>query len=284
LLDTQLAPRSVRTFHLDEVLPDVDLARALATRLQSSEGKVTHVVGWEDAFLGNEGLDRLYRFNLLRETIFQPKAPQIWWMSEEFRDTFMRHAPDTWSYMRLRLMVAELDEYIELPPALGRLVRNALGLLSDAPISRDAAEELKILDASFEKLTPQDIAALGTLLGLEYLDLTGTNLSDTSPIARLRKLQKLDLRHTPISDISALARLKGLKQLDLSGTKVSEISPLASLTDLHTLNLRHTQIRDLSPLAGLTALKLLDLSGNRIADLAPLAQLTDLRILDLSGT
>jgi len=52
----------------------------------------------------------------------------------------------------------------------------------------------------------------------------------------------LDLSDTDVSDLSPLARLTGLRTLGLYGTKVSDLSPLAGLTGLQSLYLSGTKV------------------------------------------
>jgi hypothetical protein len=140
--------------------------------------------------------------------------------------------------------------------------------------------------ALFEAALQFEQPALRTrvLVNAITLDLSGTQVSDLTPLAGLTGLQTLDLCGTEVSDLTPLAGLTGLQTLDLSGTEVSDLTPLAGLTGLQKLDLRHTQVSDLTPLAGLTGLQKLDLRGTQVSDLTPLAGLTGLQRLYLFGT
>jgi internalin A len=139
---------------------------------------------------------------------------------------------------------------------------------------------------------------------LTRLDLSGTQISDLTPIAGLTNLEVLNMgtawRHNNeedfLVDVTPLGGLKNLKELYLSGQQISDLTPLANLTNLESLNLsrqlesyedEHGHLRnnniltDITPLAGLTNLRSLDLSENQISDLTPLANLTNLESLDL---
>ncbi|MDE0323616.1 MAG: cohesin domain-containing protein [Candidatus Poribacteria bacterium] len=122
------------------------------------------------------------------------------------------------------------------------------------------------------------------LTGLRSLGITGTNISDISPLAELAgltELTSLRLTNNNISDISPLAGLTGLEILYLDGNNISDISPLAGLTKLFALGLDNNNILDLSPLSGLTELNTLGLNNNNISDISPLTELTKLWTLDL---
>jgi Leucine Rich repeats (2 copies)/4Fe-4S single cluster domain of Ferredoxin I len=132
---------------------------------------------------------------------------------------------------------------------------------------------------------------LERLASLQSLVLSNCwKLSDISPLAGLKSLQKLDLSgcNELSGDLSPLARLTSLRSLSLNGFKqLSDLSSLAGLTSLQTLNLSDCEQLngDLSPLAGLTFLQSLDLCFCKqlSGDLSPLASLTSLQRLDLTG-
>ena len=76
------------------------------------------------------------------------------------------------------------------------------------------------------------------------VNLRYTLVSDLSPLADLKNLQRLVLYDTPVSDLSPLAELKNLRYLDLSSTQVSDLSPLAELKSLEQLHLNNTPVSD----------------------------------------
>ena len=129
-----------------------------------------------------------------------------------------------------------------------------------------------------------DLEPLAKLTMLTSLDLMGTQVSDIRPLAKLTALTWLNLLETQISDIGPLASLAALESILLNGTQVSNIGPLAKLTALERLNLAFTQVSDIGPLATLTALEWLDLTGTQVSDIGPLAKLTALERLNLDFT
>ena len=129
-----------------------------------------------------------------------------------------------------------------------------------------------------------DLEPLAKLTMLKGLDLTRTQISDIRPLAKLTVLTWLNLMETQISDIESLARLTALESLLLTNTQVSNIGPLTKLNALERLNLAFTQVSDISPLAKLNALEWLDLTDTQISNIGPLAKLTALERLDLTFT
>jgi len=69
-------------------------------------------------------------------------------------------------------------------------------------------------------------------------------VSDLSPLAGLKSLERLGLRNTQVSDLSPLAGLKNLEWLRFDNTQVTDLSPLAELKNLEVLYLQNTQVSD----------------------------------------
>ncbi|HTF80161.1 MAG TPA: leucine-rich repeat domain-containing protein, partial [Cytophagales bacterium] len=114
------------------------------------------------------------------------------------------------------------------------------------------------------------------------LDLSNTQISDISPLSRIKELRKLNLSNTPVEDISPLDSCKTLGELNLSHTKVRDISTLSKLKSLRKLYINNLDLVDLGPLKGLTKLTDLEASDNQINDIGPLASLINLEKLNLS--
>ena len=123
---------------------------------------------------------------------------------------------------------------------------------------------------------PMDLSSLEGLISLRAIHSWGTPIiSGLSSLAKLPKLQIIDICGGDLSDLSALDGLTGLKELYLVGNEIIDLSPLASLTGLTRLSLKHNQILDVSPLAGLINLTFIDLEDNEILDFSPLGALPE---------
>jgi hypothetical protein len=112
------------------------------------------------------------------------------------------------------------------------------------------------------------------LTGLEWLELTGTQVTDggLEHLRGLTKLDSLELSDTQITD-AGLEHLKGLTKLEdlnLSNTQVTDagLEYLEVLRNLRILELSSTQVTDagLENLKGLTKLKYLDLRETQVTD------------------
>ena len=75
------------------------------------------------------------------------------------------------------------------------------------------------------------------MTNLRFLELTGTQITDISPLAKLTNLSFLELNGTQITDIAPLVKLTNLRYLNLSETEITDISPLAKLSDLEQVDL-----------------------------------------------
>ena len=123
---------------------------------------------------------------------------------------------------------------------------------------------------------PIDLSPLEGLISLRAIHSWGTPIiSGLSPLAKLPKLQEIDICGGEISDISPLANATGLKELSFAGNEIWDLSPLENLTGLTHLNLENNEISDISPLAGLINLISLDLENNEISDFSPLDALPE---------
>ena len=139
-----------------------------------------------------------------------------------------------------------------------------------------------------------DLTGLGTLDGLEELRVCVARGVDLTPLARLSRLQMLNLSWNNRDDDSLafldMGPLSGLTQLhDLSVSFISgELSFLSSLTELRTLTLDGVGSGanpDLTPLTAITKLETLNIGGfvpDEGLDLSPLAGMDSIQTASFS--
>ena len=199
-----------------------------------------------------------------------------------------------------------IEDVVSIPDAnLAAAVRKALGLGTNAPITKQAIQRLTRLEAresQIKNLTGlehatqltelrlyknqiRNISPLAGLTRLKRLDVDINQISNINPLAGLTQLEGLYLGANQINNqgVQLLANLTRLKWLSLYGNQISNIKPLASLTKLEGLWIERNQISDVSPLARLVNLKTLDIRTNSIRDIRSLAGLTKLTDLKLKG-
>ena len=176
--------------------------------------------------------------------------------------------------------IPDKDIGISIPDSnLASAVRKVLRVPSSVVITR--LDMLKLKVAHFDDGQITDLTGLEHAINLRDLSLFEQQVQDITPLAKLPKLARLNLRGNPINDITPLAGMINLRALHLGETQIIDITPLAGLTNLGDLFMFDNQINDISPLAGLRNLQLLDLSSNQISDITPLERLTNLMYLYL---
>jgi Leucine-rich repeat (LRR) protein len=153
-------------------------------------------------------------------------------------------------------------------------------------------ENLKVL-GTIQTLEEFDAALTSSFSSIEFLrnqsnlrdvDLWKDRISDISPLAGKKKLEKLKLTGTKVTNLSALSDADALRDLDLDDTLVSDISPLAGKKKLESLCLKGTQVTDLSALSDADSLRDLYLDNTPVSDISPLAGKKNLLGLGLRGT
>ena len=160
---------------------------------------------------------------------------------------------------------------------------------------------LRVLILDYQQIT--DLSPLAGL-PLEYLSLTGNEVSDLRPLSGLTNLRVLDLGENPVRSAQVLAELPQLREVTLEATGITSVEAFAG-SELQSLNVRTTWVNDYTPLescpnltqlvtgsmpegaaetlAGLTDLERLRLYSTSGVDLARLTALQRLQELDLCG-
>lgn len=128
----------------------------------------------------------------------------------------------------------------------------------------------------------RDISMLRSLPELHHIDLTDNKVEDLTPLQDLH-LKSLYLTRNNVTDISPLSRMKSLEQLFVDDNGITDVSPVSQLTNLQNLLARQNAIVDVSALSELRKLQFLDLSDNQIADCSPLMSLSPMQYVNLTG-
>jgi hypothetical protein len=181
---------------------------------------------------------------------------------------------------------------------LASLVSEILDKPADEIIVRDMKLLLE-LDAAGKNI--RRLGGLQHATELVRLNLEDNFIEDVSPLARMRRLEALNLRNNEIIDLEAvnfqtLYRLQSLSKLSLRHNvkrpdpdfpgyqyRLQDISLLADFGGLTNLELRDNHIDDISPLAGLIQLSHLDISRNPLQNggISALSTLLNLHHLNL---
>ncbi len=116
-------------------------------------------------------------------------------------------------------------------------------------------------------VTDSNSAVFRYLTDVKYVDLGhDTEMHDISFLGYMPKLEIAILSGSPITDLSPLANCKKLEFLEIAWCgHVRDISPLSQCDSLKYLNISHTSVKDLTPLKGLNMQMLSYVnSGNRV--------------------
>ena len=190
----------------------------------------------------------------------------------ELRDNVISDLSPIAGLINLEWLIFTRNSIRELSPVEGLI--NLVGLAVEDNLISDLSPIsglIKLERIWLHENPPMDLSFLEGLISLRAIHSWGTPIiSDLSTLAKLPKLQVIDICGGDLSDISALEGMTGLKELYLVGNEITDISPLASLTGLTRLSLKHNQVLDVSPLAGLSSLTFIDLEDNEILDFSPI--------------
>lgn len=186
------------------------------------------------------------------------------------------------------------DRYVSETPH-GDIGNEDLALLAQCT-------NLRVLVLDYQQIS--DLSPLAEL-PLEYLSLTGNQVSDLRPLSGMTGLNVLDLGENPVRSVDALSGLTALQQLTLEATGIRSVESLRG-SGIRSLNVRSAEVADLSPLAscpnlarlivgempggaaktlsGLTGLEELRLYATQEVDLSHFAGLQKLCNLDVYGS
>ncbi len=133
----------------------------------------------------------------------------------------------------------------------------------------------------------QQISDLSPLSGLplEYLSLTGNQISDLAPLTSCQTLRVLDLGENPVRNAGILTQLPLLREVVLEATGITSVDTFAG-SAIQSLNVRTTWVTDYTPLErcpNLTRLIIGDLPDGAAQTLAGLTSLEELRLYSSPG-
>lgn len=119
---------------------------------------------------------------------------------------------------------------------------------------------------------PPDTETLHQIIFTETANLSGQkSINSIEGFQQLINLRKLNISGTAISDLSPISSISQLSELDISNTSITDVGPLEKNTKLSVLDIEHTTISDLSSLTGLTSLELIKADSSGITQESALA-------------
>ena len=85
------------------------------------------------------------------------------------------------------------------------------------------------LDLSDTLVGDEGMKSVGSLVNLTELMLDGDAVSDLTPLANLKKLERLSIKKTNVKSLAPLAQTKTLKFLYIADTPISDTAPIQPL-------------------------------------------------------
>jgi Leucine-rich repeat (LRR) protein len=131
------------------------------------------------------------------------------------------------------------------------------------------------------------LRGLKLFANLELLDLRLNRLhgSTFSHLTHLKKLKKLDLSATNLKDTSFVSSLTNLEMLFVGGTnRLCEIKGIENLTSLYHLGASYSEIDSIKKIGANQNLRSLNLEGNPVEKLTHLNRFPNLEILNLNSS
>ena len=129
-------------------------------------------------------------------------------------------------------------------------------------------ENLSALDLSGNKdiTTVEFISTVNTYLA--RLDISGTSVTDLTPLAELENLTNLNLADMELEDISPISGMSKLSHLDVSGNNLKNLDAVSALIYLEVFSAANNPLESTDGISNCTILTHLDLSSTGISDIS----------------
>ncbi|MBQ4425711.1 MAG: TIR domain-containing protein [Lachnospiraceae bacterium] len=239
------------------VLPGLKRRQVKLTDKISAAANCTFVI-LNDAEITNDVLDRINTLSDLRSLSFRN-------CRFEGADLSTLKRLDRFHTLEITGGTGLSDfSFLSSMSALTTLTVSGSGMEGTGDLS--GLDKLTVIDLS-DNSSLHDLSGL-PLAQLKELNISGTAVSDLSPLTVSENLQVLDASYTPVSEASPLDGLKNLAKLNLSNTQISAFPDVFQSLAISELNLSDLAIDTVSAFDNLTVLKALDLSGTKVSDAA----------------
>lgn len=115
-----------------------------------------------------------------------------------------------------------------------------------------------------------DISDLALLKNAREIAFEANQVSDISPLYKIKSLESLTLNCNPIKSLKGIEALQNLKVITLVNTEVSDISPLFKIHSLDYISFENTYVSSIDGIESLTRLLGLRTGNSNLTDLSPL--------------
>lgn len=112
---------------------------------------------------------------------------------------------------------------------------------------------------------PLSTEVLHKIIFTETVDLSGvSNITSLDGFQQLINLKELNISGTNVSDLSPIADFSQLSVLNVSGTPITDVGPLKDLSNLALLNIENTNVSMLESLENIVSLELIEADSSQI--------------------
>lgn len=115
-----------------------------------------------------------------------------------------------------------------------------------------------------------DISDFALLKNARVMTLAANQVSDISPLYRIKTLEWLALNCNPIKSLKGIEALQNLKAISIADTQVSDISPLFDIPSLIYISFENTYVSSIDGIEKLPNLLGFNISRSNLTDLSPL--------------
>lgn len=144
--------------------------------------------------------------------------------------------------------------------------------------------QLEALDLCLNSLNGSTLRHLSHLKNLKKLDLSATNLKDTSPLGSLTNLEMLFIgSNDHLNEVKGLESLTSLHHLDLAYNQIDSIEKINVNANLCSLNISGSEINKITHLERFPNLEKLNIEGSLVEKIEGLGALKNLKELFISG-
>ena len=152
----------------------------------------------------------------------------------------------------------------------------------DSTLFLTALSNLKELNLTGCRFSPQDLEIIAGLPALEKLTISDCNLSTVAGLENAQKLIYLDLSNNAIRNLEPLSSLLNLRTLKMGHNALTSLEVLRNLTGLAELDVSYNALTTLAPLSDCHGLTSLVANNNQISTLEGINQLTGLTVLNVN--
>lgn len=147
---------------------------------------------------------------------------------------------------------------------LAKEARNQLGMPEDAVLTEADLAKVEELHIFMEETV--SLSGIEYFTGLRYISIDTCYITDISPLANIRSLERIIFCDAPIYVIPVFSQCENLTWLELRRSYISDITPVTNIRSLECLILETSLITSVAPIANMNTIKTLGLYGNPITD------------------